>query len=99
MPFTQGTTTVYRKDFNTHLTIKPESCQDPMSWIGSFKGALCTAYRYCSSPDLLKSEITFLVNDFEDNRFDRRVLNEIADSVVIKHLQASLPEDYMILGM
>ena len=44
--------TVYRKPSNTGLTIDPRSNQDPSTWIGVFKSALCRAYRLCSSKSL-----------------------------------------------
>ena len=71
-------TDVYRKPSNTGLTIQPRSCQDPKNWVGAFKGALCRAYRICSTPDLLKKEISFLIDNYEDNGFDRRRLTNIA---------------------
>ena len=69
---------VYRKSSNTGLTIDPNSNQDPSTWIGVFKGALCRAYRICSTPSLLKEEIDFLINNFEDNGFNRKHLQKIA---------------------
>ena len=71
-------TKVYRKTSNTGLTINPRSNQDPTAWIGVFKSALCRAYRVCSNETLIKEEIEFLINNFEDNGFDRHKLRQIS---------------------
>ena len=42
-------TAVYQKESNTRLTINPSSNQDPTIWKEMFKGALCHAYRICST--------------------------------------------------
>ena len=70
--------TIYRKESNTGLTIDPRSSQNPTAWIGVFKGALCRAHRLCSSTTLRDKEIKYLINNFEDNGFDRRKLASIA---------------------
>ena len=71
-------TRVYRKPSNTNITLKPQSCQHPKTIVATFKGELCRAYRLCSSPDQTKKEIEFLLNLFEDNGHDRRMLERIA---------------------
>ena len=71
-------TKVYRKASNTGLTIHPKSNQDPKTWIGVFKGALCRAYRLCSSQTYIDEEIKYLIQNYEDNGFKRRDLEEIA---------------------
>ena len=63
---------------NTNITIKPQSCQHPKTIVATFKGELCRAYRLCSSPDQTKKEIEFLLNLFEDNGHDRRMLERLA---------------------
>ena len=82
---------VYRKSSNTGLTINPRSNQDPSTWIGVFKGALCRAYRICSTPSLLKEEIDFLVNNFEDNGFERNKLLKIAQEYKPPELRTEPP--------
>jgi hypothetical protein len=73
-------TTIYRKPSNTGVTIKANSCQGPTAWVGAFKGALCRAHRICSDPDLRKKETEYLLNNYEDNGFDKKKLIEIATS-------------------
>ena len=52
---TNGTLqTTVRKQSNTGLTINPSSNQDPKTWIGVFKKALCCAHRLCSNESLKK---------------------------------------------
>ena len=70
---------VYRKPSNTGLTIDPKSNQDPNTWIGVFKSALCRAHRICSSPSLRNKEIEFLINNFHDNGWDRKILKTRSD--------------------
>ena len=74
------TTTVYRKPSNTNITIKPSSCQQPSTSIATFKAELCRAHRICSTPELLKNEINFIINLFEDNGHERTELEEIAST-------------------
>ena len=71
-------TTVYRKPSNTNLTIRPQSCQHPRTSTASFKGELCRAHRICSSPELLKKEIEFIIDLYCANGHDRNHLEEIA---------------------
>ena len=47
-------TTVYRKESNTNISIKPQSCQDPNVAMATFKGELCRCYRLCSTPENTK---------------------------------------------
>ena len=70
-------TTIYRKPSHTGLTINPRFCQDPKIWLGVFKGTLCRAYRLCSNQTLLRKEIEYLINNFEDNGYNRKKLNKI----------------------
>ena len=71
-------TKVYRKSSNTNITIKPQSCQNPLTIIATFKGELCRAHKLCSSPDQTQKEITFLLDLYEDNGHDRAKLAAIA---------------------
>ena len=73
-------TRVYRKPSNTNVTIKPQSCQHPDTVKGIFKGELCRAYRLCSSPEKTQAEIKFIIDMFEDNGFDRKMLENIASN-------------------
>ena len=72
-------TTVYRKPSNTNIGIKPHSCQDPKTAISAFKGELCRCHRLCSSPQLAREAIEFVLNLFEDNGHDREQLKKISD--------------------
>ena len=72
---TNGTLQItVRKQSNTGLTINPSSNQDPKTWIGVFKEALCRAHRLCSNKSLLKNKINYLINNFEDNGYSRKIL-------------------------
>ena len=71
-------TRVYRKSSNTNITIKPQSCQNPLTVIATFKGELCRAHKLCSSPDQTQKEISFLLDLYEDNGHDRAKLAAIA---------------------
>ena len=71
-------TRVYRKSNNTNITIKPQSCQNPLTIIATFKGELCRAHKLCSSPDQTQKQINFLLDLFEDNGYDRAKLTAIA---------------------
>ena len=74
------TTTVYRKPSDTNLVMRPNSCQNPDSVISTFKGFLCRAHRLCSTAELLKQEINCLLDIWEDNSHDRKILQKIADT-------------------
>ena len=69
-----------RKASNTGLTIQPNSNQDPKAWIGVLKGALCRAYRLCSTPTHLKNEIDYLTRNFIDNGFKKKLVEDIVKS-------------------
>ena len=51
--------TIYRKESNTGLTIDPRSSQNPTAWIGVFKGV--SAHHPIS-----ETEIKYLINNFEE---------------------------------
>ena len=46
-------TKVYRKQSHTSVTIRLNSNQDPKTWIGVLKGALCCAHCLCSHKERL----------------------------------------------
>ena len=71
-------TRVYWKSSNTNITIKPQSCQNPLTVIATFKGELCRAHKLCSTPEQTQKEIDFLLNLYEDNGHDRAKLAAIA---------------------
>ena len=73
-------TTVYRKDSNTNISIKPQSCQEPSVAVATFKGELCRCYRLCSSIENTKKSIEYVTNIFEDNGHDRKMLQKIVDT-------------------
>ena len=75
----QLSTRVYRKPSNTNVTIKPHSCQHPDTYKGIFKAELCRAYRLCSSAEKTQKEIRYVTDLFEDNGFNRKELEKIAD--------------------
>ena len=60
-------TRVYRKSSNTNITIKPQSCQNPLTVIATFKGELCRAHKLCSTAEQTQKEIDFLLDLYEDN--------------------------------
>jgi len=70
---------VYRKDAITNVQIKPQSCINPRTADGVFKGFLARAYRLCS-PVHLHGEIQFLINVFAENGHARSHLEEITNS-------------------
>ena len=70
---------VYRKDAITNVQIKPQSCINPRTTDGVFKGFLARAYRLCS-PAHLHGEIQFLINVFAENGHARSHLEDIASS-------------------
>ena len=78
LPNGQLSTKVYRKPSHTGLAIHPRSCQNPLTWIGTFKGALCRAYRLCSSPALIQDEINYIIKNYEENGYNRHQLQKIA---------------------
>ena len=57
--------TAYKKQSNTRLTINPSSNQDPKTWIGVFKGAVCRA----PMKIFWKTKINYLRNNFENNGY------------------------------
>ena len=61
-----------------NVTIKPQSCQHPDTVKGIFKGELCRAYRLCSSQESTQKEIKYVIDMFEDNGFNRKMLEKIA---------------------
>ena len=71
-------TKVYRKPSNTNITIKPHSCQHPLTAISNFKSELCRAHRLCSTKEDLDKEIKFIINMFQDNGHNRNKLEKIA---------------------
>ena len=71
-------TRIYRKPSNTNVTVKPQSCQHPNTVIGIFKSEMCRAYRLCSSPELVRKEIEYALDLFEDNGHNRAVLEKVA---------------------
>ena len=54
--------------------------QQPSTSIATFKAELCRAHRICFTPELLKNEINFIINLFEDNGHERTELEEIAST-------------------
>ena len=70
---------VYRKEAITNVQIKPQSCINPRTTDGVFKGFLARAYRLCS-PAHLHGEIQFLINVFAENGHARSHLEDIASS-------------------
>ena len=80
LPNGKVTTTVYRKSSDTNLTINPASCQHPNNITGTFKGFLCRAYRVCSTPELLKTELENLLDIWEDNGHNRAKLQQIVNT-------------------
>ena len=88
------TTTVYRKPSDTNLVMRPKSCQNPDTVISTFKGFLCRAHRLCSTPELLKQEINCLLDKWEDNSHDRKMLQKIADTYKPPPLTAEPSSSY-----
>ena len=70
---------VYRKEAITNVQIKPQSCINPRTAQGVFKGFLARAYRLCS-PTHLNEEIQFLIDVFVENGHSRKHLEEVAKS-------------------
>ena len=70
---------VYRKDAITNMQFKPDSCHDEKIKFGIFKGFLHRAKSICTE-NFLKDEIQFLINVFVENGYNRKVLEDIADS-------------------
>ena len=66
-------TTVYRKPFNTGLTISPKSNQDLNTWMRILKEALNRAYTFCSKQDLLEDELNYLNNDHSKHKIDTTI--------------------------
>ena len=62
LPNGRISTQVYRKPTNTNLIIKPQSCQPPETTTATFKGELCRAYRFSSTPEILQAEIANITN-------------------------------------
>ena len=73
-------TQVYRKETNTNVIIRPNSCHNPATHEATFKGEMCQAMRICASPEQAKKEIDFLLNVYEDNGHDRQKFEKIANS-------------------
>ena len=71
------------------LTINPSSKQDPKTWIGVFKEAVCRAHRLCSDENLSKNEINYIINNFEDNGYNKKVLKNITKTYTQKKLTMS----------
>ena len=83
---------IHRKDAITNLQIHPESSVNPSTVFGVFKGFLTRAHRICS-PNRLQEEVEFLVNMFEENKYDRERFEDIAKRF---EQQSSLSSDSTI---
>jgi hypothetical protein len=69
------TTQIFRKPSNTNIILKPNSCNDPRTFIASFKGELCWAHRLCTSLEQTQKEIKYILDVYEDNGHDRKELD------------------------
>ena len=76
------------------INLTRDSNQDPKTWIGVFKGALCRAHRLCSNKSLLKKEINYLISNFEDNGYSRKILKNITRTYTPKKLTISKETNY-----
>ena len=71
---------VYRKKAITNVQVKPGSSHDPKILSGIFKGFIHQAYKICSA-HRLEDELEFLVNVFQENGYEERVLRKWSKEV------------------
>ena len=77
---------IYRKNAITNVQIKQESCHDPKILRGVFKGFVYRAITLCHGK-YQAEEITFLMNVFQENGYDKRELEKLVQEVKNKQNQ------------
>ena len=85
-------TSLYRKPTNTNVLIRPESCHDPKVHAATFKGELCRATRLCSSTESLKREKAFIIQMYEDNGHDRKLLETSSIRTTMRPIDVRMKE-------
>jgi hypothetical protein len=76
------TSQIYRKPSNTNVLMKPQCCHEPRVHVASFKGEICRATHFCTSPTQAKKEVDFALNIYEDNGHNRSQLEKIAATYI-----------------
>ena len=81
--------TVHRKDAITNIQVKPHSDHDPKILNGIFKGFVHRAYSICSEK-YIETELEFLINVFEENGYNRKELERMANQIKAKRSNTSI---------
>ena len=67
---------IYRKEAITNVQVKPNSCHDPRTLQGIFKGFVHQAFKICSK-NYLEKELEFLTSVFIENGYEKTDLSKI----------------------
>ena len=71
---------VYRKEAITNVQVKPNSCHDPRTLQGIFKGFVHQAFKICSK-NYLEKELEFLTSVFIENGYEKKDLVKIITEI------------------